>query len=259
MIQKSCISAILALAIFLLSGCLDSSLTFKLRFDETSGLQQGRPLFFEQNKVGQVTHITYTEKGDYLVEVNIAKEFKNSVTVDSQFFIGPNPVTTKDMAIIIVQEKPGGAVLEQNSIIEGSVKTGLLEGLVRNFTQNSETAADEVSETVKQLTQSLTEVSKQLDTELEHALENLSGKIESFSRELQEVPDSEEVKELENSIKEFKEGFDKAQKDVRDHIRNEVLPQLQKELDSLRQLLKREGREQEIEVIDHQVTEMTQV
>lgn len=50
----------------------------------------------------------------------------------------------------------------------------------------------------------------------------------------------------EMSIRQFAEEFRKAQTDVRDHIRDQVIPQLRKELDQLREQLHKEGRDQEM-------------
>lgn len=260
MLKKQIFPHILTIAAaLLLAGCFDSSLTFQLRYNQLSGLKQGNPVYFENNKIGQVEKISYTEKGDYLVDVQIATEFKNSTTEDSKFFIGPNPVEQQSMAVIIEQEKPGGAILKKGSIVEGSVKPGLLEGIVRSITKQSGVTEDEMRDTMQQLKESLNAISQQLDAELERTLEDLSARFQSFSEELQNVPDSEEVKKLEESIKQFRDEFNKAQKDVRDQIQNEILPQLQKEMDALRERLRRDGREDEIEVIDRQLVEMREI
>ena len=46
---------------------------------------------------------------------------------------------------------------------------------------------------------------------------------------------------------------------VQDHIRNEILPRFRVELEHLREQLKKQGREQELEKIDKQAKELEMV
>jgi RNA processing factor Prp31 len=89
------------------------------------------------------------------------------------------------------------------------------------------------------------------------ALADLSRRLHAFSEEVKKAPDREEVKQLERSIKQLADEFSRAQQNVRDHIRDQLIPQLHKELDQLREQLHKEGRDGEIEEIDKQVKAMS--
>ena len=49
--------------VLLLMGC--SNFSLNLSFSDIQGLKKDAPLFFDQNKVGRVTHIAYTDTGDF--------------------------------------------------------------------------------------------------------------------------------------------------------------------------------------------------
>lgn len=247
------------IVLLLLSGCLDGSLTFQLRYDQILGLKKSDLVYFENNNVGVVEKISYTDQGDYLVDVNIQKEFKNAATRDSKFFIGYSPENNGDRAVIIVKEETGGIVLESGDIVQGSKKPDLLEMILSSVSQNTGITEDEMREALQQWKESLSDASSQIDSELERGIEDIARQLKKFGKKIESVPDSKEVKELEESIKQFGLEFSRAQEEIRDQIQREILPRLQQELDELRRRLQKEGREQEIEEMEKQVQEMTMV
>ena len=245
--------------LLLLWGCMQSSPTFQVRYPEVSGLKIQDPVYFQQNEIGKVLKISYTQQGDYLVELNIAADFKNAATVDSKFFIENNPKVQQGKAVVIVQEKPGGKALEGGAIVQGSVRPGLLDDVLKGLKRTAVAAQFGMQEAIQQMDKSLKETSQKLDKEMAAALADLSRRLQTFSEEVKKAPDREEVKQLETSIKQLADEFSRAQKDVRDHIRDKLIPQLHKELDQLREQLRKEGRDGEIEEIDKQVKAMSRV
>ncbi len=257
--QKPIVGGIIFSLLLLFSGCTDSSLTLQVRYADVLGLQQEDPVYFKQNEIGKVEKITYTQQGDYLVAITIAPEFKNAATVDSKFFIDDDPRDRQSKAITILQERPGGGMLEKSTIIQGSVKAGFLDEMLSGIKRNATVVENEMRTAMQQLDKSLKERAQQLDNEMAAALGELTRQLQTFSQEMEKVPDSQEVKELEMSIKQFADEFNKAQQNVRDTIQHEVIPQLRRELDQLRQQLQKKGRDKEIEVIDRHVEEMSRV
>lgn len=257
--QKLFIHIIFFLMFPMLWGCSENPLVLQVRYAEVLGLTQNDPVYFEQNKIGKVQKVTYTQQGDYLIEISITPDFKNTATVDSKFFIGNDPVTQQNKAVIIMQEKPGGKILDEGSVVLGSVQTGLLEEMMSSFKRNATIAENEMRKAVQQLEQSLKGSSQKLDEDMSALLEDLSRQFRTFNEEIKKVPDSQEVKQLEESIRLFAEEFNKAQANVREHIREEVIPQLRMELDRLREQLQQEGREKETETIDNKIDEMSAI
>ncbi|MBU1568672.1 MAG: DUF3450 domain-containing protein [Proteobacteria bacterium] len=245
--------------LLLLWGCSESTLTFQVRYAEILGLKQDDPIYFQQNVIGKAQKISYTQQGDYLVVMSISPEFKNAATQDSKFFIDDDPRNQQSKAVIILQERPGGKVIEQGSIVQGAVKTGFLNDLVSGFKRSANVAENEMRQAVQQLEKSLITTSEKLDKEMAGMLDDLSLQFQMLNKEVRRVPDRQEVQQLVKSLRQFVEELNKAQNDVRDHILDEVMPQLRKELDRLRELLHQEGRDKEIEEIDYQVNEMSRV
>ncbi|GAB6192995.1 MlaD family protein [Desulfocastanea catecholica] len=245
--------------LLLLWGCGESSFNIQVRYDDVLGLIPDDPVYFEKNNIGKVQKVTYTQQGDYLVEITISSEFKNAVTVDSKFFIDLDPNEQQGKAVTILQEKPGGEVLEKGALVQGSVKTGFLDEMMNGIKRNATVIESEMRQAMIQLEKSLKSTSLKLDKEMVDALDNLSRQFQTFSNEMSQVPDSQEVKQLEESIKQFADEFHKTQKNVRDHLRDEVLPELSRQIDQLREQLREKGRDEEVEAMDKQLDEMNRI
>ncbi len=243
--------------LLLLWGCMENSLNLQIRYPEILGLQQDDPVYFEQNVIGKVTKVLYTTQGDYLVYVSIAPAFSNAATVDSKFFIGNDLMDKQGKAVTIVQENPGGKVLKRGATVQGSVRAASLSDILNDFIKNATGTEYDLQEALEKLKKSLNATSQKMGKELADRLDDLSRQLQKFSDEMKKVPEREEVKQLEESIKQFAEEFNKAQKSVKEHIRNEVIPQLREELDHLREQLHQEGRDKELEEIDGRIKEMS--
>lgn len=240
-------------------GCSDTSLTFQVRFAVLSGLKQDNHVYFERNEIGRVKKVTYTSQGDYLVEVEIAPGFKNAATEHSRFYIDHAPGTTAAMAVIVEQERPGGEILDNGAIVEGSTRSGYLDKVFDDLRKQAAKAESELNRALEELKKSLDATSAQLNKNLQDAVDELSLRLDAFRQELGRLPDREEVREIEESFRKFAEEFHKAQKDVQEYIRNEILPRFRAKLEHLREQLKKEGRESELEEIDRQVKELEMV
>lgn len=243
----------LALCLFIAAGCLDNALTFQIRFTSLNGLEQGNRVLFQGNHIGEVVKVNYTDKGDYLVTVTILPDFTNATTQHSSFYIGPDSATPPAKAVFVEQTQAGGTIIPKGAIISGTQKTGYFDDLIKEFREKAGSAETELRSTLQELEEYFSQHSEEFNQSLNETLEQLSQQFEIFRDELQNVPNREEVKELEKNIQEFVEEFNNAQKEVQDKLRNEVIPQLKMELEKLREQLKREGREEELEQIDEEI------
>ena len=255
--HKQIIRVIIFPLLLLLWGCQESSFDFQVRYADILGLKRDDPVYFEQNKIGKVTKVFYTKQGNYLADISITPDFLNAVTVDSKFFIDNDPRDEQGKAVVIVQEKPGGKALDRNTIVQGSIRSGFLNDIINDFIHNATGAEYDLKEAMKLLEESLNATSHKMGREMTDTLDDISRQLHTFSEEIRKVPDSKEVKQLQESIKKFTDEFNKAQKNVRSHIRDEIIPQLRKELDHLREQLHQEGRDEELEKIDRHVKEMS--
>lgn len=244
---------------FFFWGCTENSLTLQVRFSQVSGLKKNDHVYLGRNEIGQVKKVTYTDQGDYLVEVRIAPEFTNAATEDSRFYIEHAPSSEPAMAVIVEQDRPGGVILKNGATVQGSVRAGYLDKIFEDLRKSAGKAESELNRALEDLKRSLGATSEKLDRSLEAAIDDLTLRLDAFREELGKVPDSQEVRQLEESFRQFADEFLKAQKEVQDHIRNEILPRFRLELEHLRELLKKQGREKELEKMDKQVKELEMV
>jgi ABC-type transporter Mla subunit MlaD len=245
-------------ALFLF-GCFNDSLTFQIRFSEVSGLTRGDRVYFGRNDIGQVETVTYTNQGDYLVEVKVKTEFTNATTEDSKFYIEPNPLNPAAMAVVVEQDRPGGLILKKDSTVLGSIRPGYLNNIFEGMKKHAGQAEKQLTESLEGIKKSLNSTTEQLDKNLETTIEDFTSRLDSFTDEISKLPDSQEVQKLEESFRQFSDEFQTAQKDVQDYLRTEILPKIRIELDQLREKFKQEGREQEIEKLDNQVTNLEMI
>ncbi len=254
-----CIFAFLLFVIAILTSCSERSLELQLRYDDIFGLTEKEAVYFERNRVGQVENVSYRETGDYLVTISIDPDFKNAATDQSKFFIAADPRDEQKMAVIITQEQPGGTILQEGSIVEGTVKERYLEEIVRDFRKKADEMQSELNSTVEELRKKFDATSQQIDTELQDSIANLSTKLKELQEEAGEIPERQEVKELQDKFREFSDQFNRAQEDVRNYLRDTLLPKIRAELESLRELLKKSDREEELDNIDKQLDEISVV
>ena len=238
-------------------GCSERSLTLQVRFPDISGLKQNDSIYFERNQIGLVKNISYTEQGDYLVKIEIIPGFKNAATEDSKFYIENDPIQPSNKALIIEQERPGGLVLKDGSIVQGSVKFGYWDEIINNLKDKAEVAETELRKNLEDLINSLNKETQNMDKELEATLEDLSSQFQKLKSEISKIPDRQEVKQLEESFKKLAEKFKIAQKDVRDFIQNELVPNFHMEMEHLREKLRKEGREKELDKISTELNEIS--
>lgn len=212
--------AILWVLSFALWGCEHKGLHFKAKYDQLSGLQTGDNVIFEGHDIGDVTGIAYTQEGYYLVDVGVKQNFLNAATEDSQFFIVTDPNNPARKSIQVIQKRPGGKVLEEGAVVEGSSRTeSFLEPILKGFREG---------------------------------FDELNKELEGLSKELQRVPESEEYRQLERQLEDLAEQMKEAEKSAQEKWQKEILPRLQQEMErlreELRELLPEEKKNEPLEV-----------
>ena len=77
-------------------------------------------------------------------------------------------------------------------------------------------------------------------------IEKLKNRLEQFLDIMGDIPDSEEFKALEKELERLAEEINRSGHSVKEQIQNDVLPQLEKTLEKLRDRLRRLDREEEM-------------
>lgn len=210
-----------------ISGCFNQDLNFKIRFQQIEGLRTSDGVIFEKNRIGRVESVSYTDKGDYLVDVRIDEPFVKAVTEHSRFFIVNDPSERGRKAVEMIRVGEAGDPVKSGAVVAGTTRFAALLNMMRENV--GKTASD------------------------------LNRKFKDMSDEFKGIPDSMEVKELERYLNDLKEMLLNAGAAAREKIQKELLPWLQKEIDRLKERLKKLGREKEVEPLEVKMEELRSI
>jgi preprotein translocase subunit YajC len=212
------------LLVFVFFGCKEDGRDLKIHFDYIQGLKEGDRVVFEKNHVGQVTGVSHSKEGYYVVDVDIKREFENAVTEYSRFFIVADSQNKSREAIEITQTPKGGTLLADGATVKGS------EGSSEKYNG--------------------------MWDEFSKGLEGLKRQFEEFSDDLSRIPESEEFKNLQEELDRLAEEMKKKGQEARKKIEKDVLPRLQREMERLREMLRELGREEENEPLKTQLEDI---
>lgn len=208
-------------------GCEAENLNLFIRFDHIDGLKSNDSVIFETNRIGKVDEVTYTKKGDYLVELMIHKAYTNAVTEHVRFFIVSDPQYNGRSVVEMIQILKGGRPLQNNTVLEGSSKSSA--------------------------------IFERLEKDLEKGMESFRKELNEFAEELKKIPDSEAFKKLEDELADIYEKMKQSGKEVREMIQKEILPRLEQELENLRKRLHEKGREDELKPLEIKMEEIRKI
>ena len=211
----------LLLVAFVFLGCKETGLNLKVRYDQIQGLKEGDRVVFEQNHIGQVVRIFYSEQGYYLVDVVISKNFANAATDDAKFLIIKDPENEGKKAIEIIQSARGGTLLTDGATVIGTTKESpRYDPLWVDFGKT---------------------------------LDDLKKQLENFTDDLSRIPESEEFKKLEKELGHLFEEMKKSGDATREKIEKEILPRIKQEIEKLKERLRKLGREEEVKPLEVQM------
>ena len=207
------------LTLFLLVGC--SNFSLDLSFSDIQGLQKEDPIFFDQNKVGHVTHIAYTDAGEYMVSVDIEKEFKSAFTEHSRFKIVESPLKEHEKAIIMSLAQKGGEPLKKGIIVK-AIPPSPIQGLTP-FIDSLKTGLDKIVNNMKS------------------------------------IPESKEYQDLENKIDELAQKMKTSGEAFQKNIQNDLIPKLKQELEALTKSLEEKGMKNEAKPLEKKLNALEDV
>lgn len=218
---------ILMTVLIIVLGCEAGNLNLFIRFDHIDGLKSNDSVIFETNRIGKVDGMTYTKKGDYLVELMIHKAYTNAVTEHARFFIVSDPQNKGRSVLEMIQILKGGSPLQNNTVLEGSSKSSA--------------------------------IIERLEKDIEKGMESFRKEFNEFAEELKKIPDSEAFKKLEDELVNLYEKMKQSGKEVREMIQKEILPRLEQELENLRKRLQEKGREDELKPLEIKMEEIRKI
>ncbi|MBW2592123.1 MAG: hypothetical protein JRE58_03815 [Deltaproteobacteria bacterium] len=222
-ISKLVYTALFVIAV-LACSCNQRGLDINVRFDRIGGLAKGCPVIFDSKVIGSVSELGYEKNENYIVKLAIKPEFSNAATEYSRFFIVADPADPRKKAVEMSLFETDGRQLKNNATINGS-DTLLL-------------------------------YSEKIQKDLEKGLNSLKKEYQKMIDNLQQLPEQEKFKLLEEELRQLLEQMKKSSAATREKLKQEVLPQFRQELEKLRKTLRDFGREKELEPLEDQIREI---
>ena len=209
---------------FLVTACFSSRLDLTIQFDRVEGLKAGDRVFFQDSQAGGVEKVTYTDKGDYLVDIAIDQNFKAAATEHTRFFIVSDPKNQSHKAIKIVQVRTGGSALADGSTVKGSTPTSaIFEAVMQQVNQG---------------------------------MDEFNTYIAQLSKEINDMPESDAYKQLESKLNQLMEKMESSSEEMQKAIQEEILPQIEAAIEKLKERLKNQGREHEVEPLESKIKDI---
>lgn len=200
---KKCLFPLLTLSLFTVLACTMGKLHLTVQFDATEGLKVEDPVVFQQNRIGTVRQIIYTAQGNYLVDIVVEPEFKNALTVDSQFYIDSDPGNPDGKALIVEQARAGGALLADKTLVMGTEKPSPWRQMLDTLQQKSGEWEEQLDRKLDELRRGYEDKSTEVDRDLDAAIAELNRQLRELQEAMRRAASSEEVKALRRSAEEL--------------------------------------------------------
>ncbi|SLM29724.1 conserved hypothetical protein [Desulfamplus magnetovallimortis] len=219
---ESIVVMLFVFSFLLFPGCIVKD--YQLLFPAIDGLKKGDFLIFEKNSIGKVTEVIYTEQGEYLVSIDVEKNFDAALTEFSRFEIVNSPLNDSSMAIVMTLEEKGGTPLERGVAVKAEKPASMV-------------SLDRV-----------TPLFKKIENSFDNFVNNLKG-----------IPESESFRAVEDKIDELRQEMKNSGKEIQDNIRNNIIPKLEKQIEELKKKFKEKGEPEKVEPLEKKLKELQDV
>jgi paraquat-inducible protein B len=218
MVRNYIFSAITAL---ILTGCIETSHNFMIRFNDIEGLRKNDQVFFDKTPIGVVTDVEYTDTGNYMVTVAVEDQFSSLPKDSSTFYVDSNPENESQKAVRIIQPHDDGNIIEKNAIVEGQTKYVAIYGQIANkFRQNVRVMESEINE---------------------------------FLKGLQNLSEDEQIKQIEKQLDKILDEIKNLSLQMKHKLETEILPRIKEQLEELRRRLEQIGKEEKLKYVDEKI------
>lgn len=211
----------------LVVACPSNTVKINVTFERLSGLQKNDPVMFQGSSAGHVEEIRFNSDGSYTVLVEIEKGFSNAVTEYSQFSLIDDPMHDGHKGIRIQLERGGGTPLASGTTVAGMAPEK--------------------------------DLATRLQEDIDAGIGFFKKRMDQINRELNRFPDSREYQAFKKSIEDLGAEIGRKEAHARDKFKREWLPKIQRELDALRERLKKMGREEELAPLDREIERLRRI
>ncbi|WP_141215511.1 hypothetical protein [Hahella sp. CCB-MM4] len=219
------ISKLLFLPIaFILVACQTGGLAFQIEYQDVEGLRKGAPLTHEEETIGTVKNIEYTDQGTFLVGVEMADQYRHLANQSAFFYISEDSSSNKIVELVDNDEPGAHPMIEEGQVIKGSNR--------------------------------ITGMSQKFQNQFNSAVESLSNSIQSSWKNWKEETLEQQMAYLEEELNQLKEQAGDLSEKMRKDYETRILPELNKQIDALKKQLEELGRENELDGIEKKMDEL---
>lgn len=190
------------LVLLAMFGCVQGKRHLTVQFNATEGLRVEDPVVFQQNRIGTVRHIRYTDQGNYLVDILVEADFKNALTVDSQFYIGRDPAKPDGKALIVEQSRPGGILLADKALVVGSEKPSPWRQMLETLQEKTGDWEEQLERKLNELRRDYEDKSTENNRDVDAAIAELNRRLVELQEAMRQASSSEEMQALRHSAEE---------------------------------------------------------
>ncbi len=215
------------LAVIFMSACGQNNLIFQIVYDDVDGLTKGAPLVYGESIIGTVEAIQYTDEGKFMVGVNVNEPSRTLATHSALFYISDAQGSDNKVLELVDSSEEEGSLILEGQIVKGSSKvSGMTQKLQNQFGDALQLFSDNVKGSwVDWKEQTLDQQMAYLEKELDRILLEL----EDFSAS------------------------------TRKQIETTVIPELNKQIEALRETLEEFGREHELDDIEKKMNDINEL
>lgn len=209
------------------TACRANEIQLKVTFTQRTGLMPEDRVILKGESAGRVSDVNESVQGTTVVDLGIDHGRADSLTDASKFYIIDDPERPGHKAIEIHVGQPAGNPLADGAIVVGATPADHLEHALQ----------------------------KKLATGIDY----LNKHLEALRDDLNKIPESKAYRRLERDLKTLSDELTRSEKAVRERIKREWLPRLERELEDLKQRLRRFGREDDARPLEEEVERIRRI
>jgi len=217
---------VLALAI-ILSACGKNDLIFQIEFDAVDGLKGGDLLMHGENIIGNVEDIQYSDKGNFLIDVNLQEQFRPLATHSALFYISDSHGSESKVLELVESSSEDNSPIQEDQIIKGSNK-------VSGMTQK-------------------------LQNQFGDALQSFSYSLQNSWIDWKEQTLDQQIAHLEKELDRILVELEGLTTSAREKLETTVIPQINKQINALKEKLEELGRESELDDIEKKLDDINEL
>lgn len=209
------------------TACRANGVQLNVTFTQRTGLMTEDRVILKGESAGRVSAVNESEQGATVIRLRIDNGSSDSLTDACKFYIIDDPERPGHRAIEIHVGQPAGKPLDDGAIVVGATPADHLEYALQ----------------------------KKLATGIDY----LNKHLEALQDDINKIPESKAYQRLEKDLEALADELTRSEKAVREKIKREWLPRLERELDELKQHLRRFGREDDAQPLEEEVERIRRI